>query len=352
MNGCNNPYLIESELTPDAQYGLQLDVVNSFPEYMRAMFKKGAGSYWVPQQKALEDAAWLQMHLNDRHFVMVDFDGLDEHHWRTLPLKPNVVSFNPKNGNHQCYWLLKDPVHCHKEAKRNKPYKYLRLIEKAIDEKYQGDKRFARAICKNPFHPKWETEWIHDRRHTLTEIHEGLELDLRDVSGYLPSKSASKAYRKAKAGKGKRNTTMFDNVRYRAYREVLKYKEMDGVTYEDWLDVVTQWCARENVWEDAEPLPRNAVEATGKQIARFCWYVYNPPKQNVKPKMTKEQVKEAQRNAQKITKAKQRGASEAAIKEAIAQLKASDKRVTKAAVARIVGLSRQNVTTLYSHLFD
>ena len=177
MNGCNNPYVVQSELTPDAQYGLQLDIVNTFPNHMRAMFNKGKGSFWVPQEKALGDAAWVQMHLNDRHFVMVDFDGLDELHWRTLPLTPNIVSFNTNNGNHQCYWLLKDPVHCHKEAKKGKAYKYLRLLEKAIDEKYQGDKHFSRAICKNLFHPRWETDWIHDRRHTLAEIHKGLELD-------------------------------------------------------------------------------------------------------------------------------------------------------------------------------
>lgn len=351
MNGCNNKYEISSELTADAQYGMQIDLIGTFPEFMRAMFKKNKGSRWVKQEKGLSEAAWLQLHLTNRYLVMVDFDGLDEFHWRSLPLKPNFVSFNPTNGNHQCYWLLRDHVHCHKEAKRNKPYKYLRQIEKAIDHKYQGDKHFARAISKNPFHERWDTVWLHDRRHSLQEIHHGLELDLRKVAGYTPI-STAKMHRKAKQGNGKRNTTIFNNVRYRAYREVSKYKVMDGITFDDWLTVVTQWCVRENVWEDTEPLPKSAVVATAKQIARFCWYVYNPPKQNIKPKMTKEQVKEAQRNAQKITKAKQRGSSEAAIKEAIAQLKASDKRVTKAAVSRIVGLSRQNVTTLYSHLFE
>lgn len=352
MNGCNNPYVVQSELTPDAQYGLQLDIVNTFPNHMRSMFNKGKGSFWVPQEKALEEAAWVQMHLNDRHFVMVDFDRLDELHWRTLPLTPNIVSFNTNNGNHQCYWLLKDPVHCHKAAKRKKAYKYLRLLEKAIDEKYKGDKHFSRAISKNLFHKKWATDWIHDRRHTLAEIHKGLELDLRKVLGYHPPQiSPSKAYRKAKSGNGKRNTTMFDNVRYRAYREVSKYKSMDGTTYEDWLDVVTQWCARENVWDDAEPLLNSAVEATAKQIARFCWYVYNPPKTK-KPKMTIEQVKEAQRNAQRMTKAKQIGKTEAAIKEAIKQLKESDKRVSKAAVARIAGVSRTQVSLKYSYLFE
>ncbi|EGR1604346.1 hypothetical protein D6L34_25185 [Vibrio parahaemolyticus] len=351
MNGHYNKYEIQSELPLDAQYSMQIDIIGTFPDFMRAMFKKGKGSYWVKQEKGLNEAAWLQMYLTNRHMVMVDFDGLDEFHWRSLPLKPNFVSFNPENGNHQCYWLLKDPVHCHKEAKRNKPYKYLRMIEKAIDEKYQGDKHFSRAISKNPFHPKWDTVWLHDRRHSLKDIHDGLELDLREVSGYTPI-SPVKSHRKAKQGNGKRNTTIFNNVRYRAYKEVSRYKAMDNITFDEWLNVVTEWCVRENVWEDVEPLPFSAVAATAKQIAKFCWYVYNPPKTDIKPKMTKEQIKEAQRNAQRITKAKQVGASEAAIKEAIAQLKAANKKPTKAGVARIVGLSRTQVSNKYSHLFD
>lgn len=351
MQGCNNKYEIRSELTQDAQYGLQIDLIGTFPEFMRAMFKKNKGSRWVKQEKGLSEAAWLQLHLTNRYLVMVDFDGLDEFHWRSLPLKPNFVSFNPENGNHQCYWLLRDHVHCHKEAKRNKPYKYLRQIEKAIDQKYQGDKHFSRAISKNPFHPKWDTVWLHDRRHSLKDIHDGLELDLREVSGYTPI-SASKGHRKAKQGNGKRNTTIFNNVRYRAYKEVSRYKAMENITYEDWLSVVTEWCVRENVWKDVEPLPLSAVTATAKQIAKFCWYVYNPPKENVKPKMTKEQVKEAQRKSAEITNAKKRGSAEASIKVAIKQLITDGKKPTKAAVARIVGLSRVSVSKNYSHLFD
>lgn len=351
MDGCSNRYEITSELSLDAQYGMQIDIIGTFPEFMRAMFKKGKGSYWVKQEKGLSEAAWLQLYLTNRHMVMVDFDGLDEFHWRSLPLKPNFVSFNPNNGNHQCYWLLKDPVHCHKEAKRNKPYKYLKQIEKAIDQKYQGDKHFSRAISKNPFHPKWDTVWLHDRRHSLKDIHDGLELDLREVSGYTPI-SASKGHRKAKQGNGKRNTTIFNNVRYRAYKEVSRYKAMENITYEDWLSVVTEWCVRENVWKDVEPLPLSAVTATAKQIARFCWYVYNYQKANVKPKMTTEQIKEAQRKAAEITNAKKRGSAEASIKVAIKQLVADGKKPTKAAVARIVGLSRVSVSNNYSHLFD
>lgn len=342
----HNKFIIESELSDETRFLLQTDVLSTFPANMRCMFQKGKGSLWLPQDEAISVAAWVQLHLNDRHFVMVDFDGLDEFHWRTLPLTPNIVSFNPNNGNHQCYWLLQDPVHCQKASKRNKPYKYLRLLEKAIDLKYKGDVNFARAISKNLFHKKWDTEWIHDRRHTLTDIHKGLELDLRDT-GYKMSLRPPVVHRKAKQANGKRNSTLFDTVRFRAYKEVAKYKAMTDIKYDDWLQKVIEWCHRENVWKDADPLPASEVEATAKQIAKFCWHVYKPRK----PRMTKEQIKEAQRKAQKMTKAKQIGSTEAAIKEAIRQLKEDNKRVSKSAVSRMIGISRQNIYTRYSHLF-
>lgn len=318
------------------------------PENMRCMFKKGKGSFWHKQEKAIADAPWVQTHLNDRWFVMVDFDGLDEYWWQQLPVKPNIVSFNPKNGNHQCYWLLRDAVHCHKVAKRNKPYKYLRLLEKAIDAKYKGDTHFARAISKNVFHPMWETDWIHDRAHTLAELHKGLELDLRDIKGR--SIQPPKRVRRAKKGNGERNSTLFNSVRFRAYKEVSKYKALKGCTLDDFTDLVAQWCHAENVWTDAEPLQRKEIEATATSIANFTWHVFKPAKE--KPQMTAEQIKTAQGNAARMTNAKQRGAAEGAIKEAIAQLVAKGKKPSKAKVAEMVGMSRKNVTVLYSHLFD
>ncbi|HBC3964971.1 TPA: hypothetical protein KD885_004652 [Vibrio parahaemolyticus] len=68
--------------------------------------------------------------------------------------------------------------------------------------------------------------------------------------------------------------------------------------------------------------------------------------------MTVEEIKAAQSKAAHITNAKRKGSAEAAIKVAIQQLKDDGKKPTKAAVARIVGLSRVSVSNNYSHLFD
>ena len=337
--------VVESEISQEAQFLLQMYVNEQFPDNMRAMFTKHKASVWVPKRKAME-AAWVQMHLHDRWCVMVDFDGLDEFHWRKLPLTPNIVCFNPKNGNHQCYWILKVPVHCQSSSKGNKPYKYLRLLEKAIDEAYSGDKGFSRCISKNLFHEQWETDWIHDRRHTLEEIHRGLNLDLRNVGYVTPVASTAKT-KKAKKANGKRNKTIFDNVRHRGYKEVAKYKEIDNITYADWLLTVTEWCHRENNWTDAAPLESSEIEATAKQIAHFCWYVYRPRRK----RMSIEETKAMQSRAAHATNAKQVASTTEEIIKAIKQLKKDGKKPTKTAVASIVSISRQQISTRYGHLF-
>ncbi|CAH0527557.1 hypothetical protein CTH30272_01201 [Allocatenococcus thiocycli] len=310
------------------------------PEWPRAMFQKKKGSYYVDKVKALSEAPWVRLHSNDRRWVMVDFDNGNPFDWCKLPVQPNVVVFNKESSNHQCFWLLKDPVYCQESARNHAAYKYLRAIENAIDIKYEADPDFKRDISKNPFHPHWEAHWIHDRTHTLEGLEKGLELDL--------GRKARKGKNTSLEGKSGRNTGVFDQVRFRAYGEVSRYKDLDGVQFEDWHKIVLAWCERANQFEGKEALDKRELAGIAKSIASFCWHRLKPKKK----RMTTEQIKEAQRNAQKMTKAKQKGRSEAAIKEAIRQLKDENKRVSKAAVARLAGLSRVAVTRDYSHLFE
>ncbi|HBC3964976.1 TPA: replication initiation protein, partial [Vibrio parahaemolyticus] len=237
------------------------------PDFARIMPKKKRASYYAPKEQGLEISPWIQLHQNDRHWVMVDFDCGDEWAWKRLPMQPNLISYNVENGNHQCFYLLETPVHCHKEAKRRAPYKYLKAIEKAIDAQYGGDDGFKRTISKNPFHPKWDNVWIHDKRHTLKEIADGLDLAI----GAAPRRK-----QKAVEGKGKRNTSVFDRVRFKCYNQVSRYKELDGCKFEDWHSVVIQWCKDANIFKDDAPMNEKEVLTIAKSIANFCWYIYKP----------------------------------------------------------------------------
>lgn len=340
------------ELDPEQVALMQMQVHEMYPDFVRTMFTKSKGTRWLPKETAIK-SPWVQGHLNDRHFVMIDFDGLGSDWWEQLPVKPNVVSFNPENGNHQCFWLLAGKVHCDKaKGQANAPYKYLRRLEKALDKKYKGDTHFARMQHKNLLHPKWETHWLHDRTFTLRELHKGLEVDLRTVGWAEKTLATSIAGTKAKKkGQGKRNTLIFDGVRYRAYKEVEKYKEM-GIEYADWHAMVSQWCFRANRFADTEPLRDSEVNATAKSISNWCWNVYNPPKKEKKVHMSESEKRKAFQEGQKITKAKQVERSEKAIREAIASLRADGKKATKVAVSKLTGLGRTQVSTKYKHLFE
>ena len=331
---------IPSELTTDQQYRFIQQAYELVPDSVRAVYVKGKGSHWQSKQQ-WRSAPWMQLHIHNRHWLMIDFDSGDEWHWQNLPMKPNVVCYNTDNGNHQVFYLLRDAVHCQRSAKRSRPYKWLRTLEKAVDAIYGGDTGFGRAISKNPFHPRWDSHWIHDRKHTLRELHQGLVLN---------AKSDRRKDTTDLEGEAGRNNALFNKVRLKCYREVPRYKQLDGITYEDWHRVVLDWCRAANNYDDASPLDHGEVISIAKSISAFCWYVYQPRK-NKTPPMTHEQIKAAQSQAAHMTNAKQVGRSEAAIKLAIQQLQDAGKKPSKAAVARLAGLSRKQVTTKYSHLF-
>ncbi|MFS1927415.1 hypothetical protein BCU49_019255 [Vibrio breoganii] len=94
----------------EVECNLRQLAIESLHKHVPAMFVKGKGQYWVNSKKALEESPWFRWHVNDRLFVMIDFDGFGRDHWKKLPIKPNIVCYNPKNGNHQCYWILEVPV--------------------------------------------------------------------------------------------------------------------------------------------------------------------------------------------------------------------------------------------------
>lgn len=331
---------IPSELSQDEQHLFMMQTYENIPEWVKTMFKKRKGTSYLTKDRAMA-SPWLQLHENDRHWLIIDFDNQNEWDWKRLPLTPNIVSYNTDTGNHQAFIKLRDPVHCHAAAKRNAPYKYLRGLERAIDLKYGGDTGFSRGVSKNPFHEKWDTIWIHSREYSLKEIEEGLEVN----SGV----SVHRLRKTSLEGVEGRNTAVFNEVRFKAYREVERYKQLEGVGFEDWHATVLEWCKRANSFDGKSPLKDGEVASTAKSIANFCWYKYQP---KPKKRMTEEEIKAAQSKAAYITNAKRKGSSESAIKVAIQQLKDDGKKPTKAAVARMVGLSRVSVSKNYSHLFD
>ena len=313
------------------------------------MFVKGKGSCWKPQEIAIE-APWTQLHCNDRHWVMADLDECDWQAHKRFPVEPNIVSYNAESGHSQQFWRLSDPVYCHGDQRQHKAHRYLRAIESAIDAQYGTDHHFARAISKNPLHKLWDNDFRHSRGHTLPELHEGLLLDLTTVGygGKGKPKGKSKATVEGQYG---RNAQTFDQVRFWAYEHAPMFKQA-GLEYEDWYRAVRMQVNTVNArFINTADGVMDAVECNyiARSIASYCWRVQVSLRR--KPKLTMEQIRQKQVQSAQMTTAKKVGASEAAIKLAITQLQADGKKPTKAAVARLVNLSRQQVSTRYNYLF-
>ena len=314
------------------------------PEHMRAMPVKGEGSRWLPQEQALL-APWVQLHHHDRHWMMCDLDEQDWVAYKRFPLEPNVVSYNPESGHSQHFWLLRDPVYCLEQQRAHKAYRYLRAIESAVDAQYGTDPYFARAVSKNPIHLLWDTDWRHSREHSLGQLHDALRLDLSNINARGSQEATN-------AGEQGRNNQTFNTVRYWAYEHADTFKQA-GADYEDWYTAVLAQVSRINARFIATPagaMCSAECSYLAKSIAEWCWNRRVAVRK--KPRLTVDQIRKRQSTAAKERAIKASGETETKIKIAILRLQADGKKVTKAAVARAVNISRTQVSNRYSHLFD
>jgi hypothetical protein len=69
------------------------------------------------------------------------------------------------------------------------------------------------------------------------------------------------------------------------------------------------------------------------------------------PRLAQEEIKHRRLSAEATNEAR-KAATEAKIKQAIEQLRAANQKETRAAVAKMTGLNRTNISENYGHLFD
>jgi Primase C terminal 1 (PriCT-1)./Replicase family. len=226
----------------------------SLPQYIHTLPEKNKPAVWLPQEYALQYERFRTFG-NDRRFLMLDYDhkgGKAKDH-RQYDIEPNIVIYNPHNQNHQAYWLLGDPVHCQESSKYNKPYQFLRAIESAYDEKYDGDQHFARYISRNPFYAFVDTDWRHDRPHKLNALAEVVQLNKRRIK---------KGDREV-TGRG-RNNTVFDDLRRWAYKQ-----DTSNITYNMWLQRCITKAIDYNMFDKPMELPE--VQSIGKSVAQYTY---------------------------------------------------------------------------------
>jgi hypothetical protein len=158
------------------------------------------------------------------------------------------------------------------------------------------------------------------------------------------------------AGLG-RNCALFHRTRFWAYDNVHEYRDVLKMQYNDWMGMILNRCEQFNSFNP--DLPYGEVKSTAKSVGKWVWTKYF-----VEPKVRRGSMadlfdgsqleldlKAKQRLAARRTHEMQRSRTEEKIIQAIGQLTAQGKRVTKAAVSRLIGISDRALRKDYRHLF-
>jgi hypothetical protein len=228
---------------------------DTLPDYIHTLPEKDKPAIWLPREKALQHER-IRLHGNDRHFLIVDYDVKNENEVKDhnhYDLEPNFITYNYDNPNHQAFFRIKDPVHAQKSSRFNKPYLYLKAIERAFDEKYDGDKHFARYISRNPLHAFADTDWRHDRKYSLNQLAEVVNLNVKRI----------KTGTRKVQGIG-RNREVFDDLRFWAYKQ-----DTSNITYQTWLNKVLIKAIGYNTYTN--PMDLSEVESIAKSVSQYTY---------------------------------------------------------------------------------
>lgn len=193
------------------------------------------------------------------HYLIFDIDAPDAYlHYLDANLPtPNWIAKNKKNGHcHICY-SLKTAV-CRTANARLKPLRYLAAIEFSYAKKLGADLRYTGVLTKNPLDKDWQVSILSNYNYELDELADYVELETKpkehiDISGLM------------------RNCSMFDTVRYWAYKAIREHVHL-GI--DSWHKTVLEQAQMANQ-AFLEPLLYSEVKATAKSIARWVWRNHN-----------------------------------------------------------------------------
>ena len=260
---------------------------------------------------------------------------------------PNLVVMTRASGHSHISYAIEGV--CTSDAARQKPMNYLSAIQDAYCEALSADVGYTNFITKNPLHDDWDITVFHEHEYSLGELADYVELKR---SYWTRKKAANDAYH----GYG-RNCALFHRLRFWAYDHVTWHRE-NGTTYERWMDLVALECNDMNTFEHA--LPYSEVKSTAKSVGKWVWTKFWPEGKPIRRGMMASQLsqsqipldlKSKQRLSARRTHELRRSATEERIIDAIGQITASGKKVTKAAVARLTGISDRQLRRDYADYF-
>lgn len=203
-------------------------------------------------------------HLNSINYLVFDLDKPDSAlAWEDENCPPpNIVTINPDNGHAHYLHALSTPVHFNAKSSR-KAQRYLRAIQEALGEKLGADPGYSGNLTKNPLNPHWPSFCFQDVAYDLDTL--ACHLDLDHASMDLRRKVAP-------VGLG-RNCTLFDGLRFFAYRE---RRRPEGWLAYDFFRSVIEWRGLGLNMEFPTPLPTREVQGIAKSIAKWTWVNMSP----------------------------------------------------------------------------
>jgi hypothetical protein len=190
------------------------------------------------------------------NYLVFDVDASDAYlHFFDAELPtPTWIAKNRKNGHCHISYELKTPV-CKTANAHLKPLRYLASIEYTYAKNLGADMGYVGLLTKNPTDHDWDVSYLNPR-----------PFDLDELADYVDLENKPKHEKNEVSGLG-RNCSMFDSVRFWAYKAIREH--LDG-GLDSWYSEVLKVAVKSN-GAFFEPLPYSEVKATAKSIAKWVW---------------------------------------------------------------------------------
>jgi hypothetical protein len=274
------------------------------------------------------------------HWLVFDLDHNDCMIWEDKPLpRPNLIVQNPGNSKSHLYYAI-DPV-CVSDNARQHPIRYMKAIARGLASALNADEAYTGRIAKNPLSKFWRVTELHAHEFSLSELNEYVEpLSKPFYQSQEENETES------------RNCSLFNRLRYWAYSRVKQYRYYE--TEQLWHKSVLDYALSISTIE--ADFSYNEVKNTAKSVAKWVWLNYAGDGKDrgvMRLANTDISLEAKQRLAARRTHEIRSNNTEKRLYSLIKkQIKLTGTLPAKTLLAELSGLSRQQITRRYIHLFD
>jgi hypothetical protein len=336
---------------------------HNLPAWPHCMSGLNQPSFQRSKDEAIE-FPYIQLNKLRRAYICLDIDrsnAMCAHKEVGMP-DPTIILVNPDNGHAHIFYELQHPVPFTGRARKG-PQQYFISVQKALTLKFHADEAFSANIVKNPFHNtqrggKWQ------------RVFNCVQFDLKTLACNADLKNYRRGYQSTSKWqslekpilKGLRNVTVFDIVRRFSYEEIKNH-----ASFENFFNSVRLYSMSLNKRQCMPPLPVSELDYIVERICNWVWdnrnqignysikekgvMGFEPISSDLDISERRAEIKRREQEGAKYTHSKQKRKTEEAIIKAIKQLKTEDKKVTKSAVARLAGISRETISKRYKDFF-